>query len=89
MDIVELFKITTEKKASDLHIIAVEGDKVTIINGKVLVNNKPSLFPNLAQNANLETIVPENNIFQKGDNAKTIYGLLPVNAVIGKVIFSF
>ena len=92
MNDIVLFKPLEEvfEKGEWMHrIIGVEGNRVTIENGKVLVDDKLAQFPDIEKSENMEMIVPEGNIFQKGDNVKTIYGLLPVNAIKGKVIFSF
>ena len=69
-------------------IIAIEGDSVSIKNNVIFINEKKALFP-IVNHKDLDTTVPESFIFQKGDNAETIIGLVPKDKIVGKVIFSF
>ena len=68
-------------------IIAVEGDEVIIENGLVYVNSKFAQFKDLIHKKKVNIVVPEDYIFQKGDNRDTIYGLVPKKDIIGKVIW--
>lgn len=69
-------------------IIAIEGDRVSIVNNMATVNNDATLFPEV-DNTNLSVNVQKGFVFQKGDNKKTIVGVVPKEKIIGKVIFSF
>jgi signal peptidase I len=69
-------------------IIAIEGDAVSIENEIVKINGKEPLFPKV-NNENLMALVKKGFVFQKGDNQKTIIGLVEEKEIIGKVLFSF
>lgn len=69
-------------------IIAVNEDLVSIKDNLIYVNDKSVLFPDV-DHKDLNTIVEEGYIFQKGDNKKTIVGIISKENIIGKVMISF
>lgn len=78
-----------EKGVWTHRIIATEGDMVIISDGIVATNDELVDFPELHQDVDEKIEVPSGFVYQKGDNRKTIHGLVPIRAVQGKIIFSF
>lgn len=93
--VLELNKVSYIKR-----IIAVEGDRVQIIRGKVFINGTLLKEEYLPDNMVTKTayfndiIVPEGCVYVMGDNRdesvdSRIFGCIPIEKVEGKVIFRY
>jgi signal peptidase I len=70
-------------------IIAIPGDRVVIQDEYITVNGEEPYNPYIFEAKDMDIIVPEGRLFQKGDNEETMYGLVDRELLIGKVIFHF
>lgn len=78
-------------------IVAVEGDKVQVMGGKLFVNDVEQVEPFTAEDAEYEfgpVIVPPGDVLVLGDNRNHsldghIWGFLPRENVIGRAVFVY
>jgi signal peptidase I len=85
------------KEALIKRIVAIEGDKVEVKNGKLYVNNEPQTEPFTAEAAEYTfgpVIVPPGNVLVLGDNRNHsldghIWGFLPKHNIIGRAVFVY
>lgn len=77
-------------------IIGIPGDVITLEDGSLYVNGKQALFPEadslraptvLAHGESI--VLSENEVFQKGDNASWLFGIIDKSDIVGKVMFIF
>lgn len=68
-------------------VIGVPGDRVIVKDGYVTVNGIEVHQPFINGATEVDVIVPEGFVFQKGDNPETLYGLVPKDLLIGKLLF--
>eukprot|EP00956_Cyclotella_meneghiniana_P009598 scaffold13236_cov82-Cyclotella_meneghiniana.AAC.11 len=90
----------TSRKAKEAlikRIVAVEGDKVQIMGGKLFVNDVEQVEPFTAEDADYEfgpVVVPPGDVLVLGDNRNHsldghIWGFLPRENVIGRAVFVY
>lgn len=90
----------TSRKAKEAlikRIVAVEGDKVQIMGGKLFVNDVEQVEPFTAEDADYEfgpVTVPPGDVLVLGDNRNHsldghIWGFLPRENVIGRAVFVY
>lgn len=90
----------TSRKAKEAlikRIIAIEGDKVEVMGGKLFVNGVKQEEPFTAEDAAYEfgpVIVPPGDVLVLGDNRNHsldghIWGFLPTENVIGRAVFVY
>ncbi|KAL3779102.1 hypothetical protein ACHAW5_002348 [Stephanodiscus triporus] len=85
------------KEALIKRIVAIEGDKVEIMGGKLFVNGEVQDEPFTAEDAEYEfgpVIVPKGDVLVLGDNRNHsldghIWGFLPAENVIGRAVFVY
>lgn len=85
------------KEALIKRIVAVEGDKVEVLGGKLFVNGVQQDEPFTAEDAEYEfgpVIVPPGDVLVLGDNRNHsldghIWGFLPAENVIGRAVFVY
>jgi len=85
------------KEALIKRIVAVEGDKVEVMGGKLFVNGVQQDEPFTAEDAEYEfgpVIVPPGDVLVLGDNRNHsldghIWGFLPAENVIGRAVFVY
>ena len=78
-------------------IVAVEGDKVEVRNGKLYINGAKQEEPWVAENAEYQfgpVVVPPGNVLVLGDNRNHsldghIWGFLPAENVIGRAVYVY
>lgn len=78
-------------------IVAVEGDRVEVKNGRLYINNVQADEPFTAENAEYQfgpVMVPPGHVLVLGDNRNHsldghIWGFLPKNNVIGRAVFVY
>lgn len=71
-------------------VIATSGDKVTIKDKKIYINDSEIKYSIVNSANNAQLVVPDEMFFQKGDNPTThTYGIVDNDQVIGKVVFNF
>ncbi|WP_353928982.1 signal peptidase I [Okeanomitos corallinicola TIOX110] len=86
-----------ENQAFIKRVIAVPGQTIGIVNGKVYLNNQPIQEDYIAEPANqpfTSVEVPENQLFVMGDNRNDsndsrYWRFLPRKNIIGRAIFRF
>jgi len=85
------------KEALIKRIVAVEGDEVTVSNGKLFINGKQQDEPFTNEDASYEfgpVLVPAGDVLVLGDNRNHsldghIWGFLPKENVIGRAVFIY
>jgi len=85
------------KEALIKRIVAVEGDRVQVSNGKLFINGEQQDEPFTAEDAMYEfgpVTVPRGNVLVLGDNRNQsldghIWGFLPKQNVIGRAVFVY
>jgi signal peptidase I len=85
------------KEALIKRIVAIEGDKVEVKNGKLYINNEPQTEPFTAEAAEYTfgpVVVPPGNVLVLGDNRNHsldghIWGFLPQQNIIGRAVFVY
>lgn len=85
------------KEALIKRIVAVEGDRVEVRNGKLLINGEKVDEPFIAEDAEYEfgpVVVPEDCVLVLGDNRNHsldghIWGFLPKQNIIGRAVFVY
>jgi len=78
-------------------IVAIEGDRVEVKNGRLYINGNPRDEPYTAESAEYEfgpVIVPPGHVLVLGDNRNHsldghIWGFLPKDNVIGRAVFVY
>ena len=85
------------KEALIKRIVAVEGDKVQVMGGKLFVNDVEQVEPFTAEDADYDfgpVVVPPGDVLVLGDNRNHsldghIWGFLPRENVIGRAVFVY
>lgn len=96
----ELVGGPTSQKAKEAlikRIVAIEGDKVEVMGGKLFVNGEEQDEPFKAEDAQYEfgpVVVPPGDVLVLGDNRNHsldghIWGFLPAKNVIGRAVFVY
>lgn len=85
------------KEALIKRIVAIEGDRVEVKNGKLFVNNQEQVEPFTNEDAKYQfgpVVVPKDEVLVLGDNRNQsldghIWGFLPKENVIGRAVFVY
>lgn len=94
-DVVVLKNVTGTTDMLIKRVIARSGDRLTVGNGKIIVNGGDAYSSTINRNTDTYTeIVPDGSVFVMGDNERHSYdsrtfGPIPMDNVVGKALFIF